>query len=97
MVFTNLRTSFFNISVSSEKNLMSQNPKIHMTFYPLMSGFSLSYSKLFIIILVPASPNPSASKFPDFCNVLIRREVSYCSYSANRILLHKSFYLIRSV
>ena len=67
-----------------------------MTFLPFIKGFNFSYSKFFIMISVPASPNPNANNFPDFINVLINKDVSYLSFSYSYILLHAFIFIITS-
>lgn len=96
MELTNLMTSFFKISVNSEKNLISQKPKIQITFFPFIKGFNFSYSKFFIIISVPASPNPKANSLPDLIRVLINKDVSYFSFSYSYILLQAFIFIITS-
>lgn len=94
--FTNLITSFFKISVNSEKNFISQNPNIHITFLPLIKGFNFSYSKFLIIISVPASPKPNANNLPDFISVLINKDVSYFSFSYSYILRQAFIFIMTS-
>ena len=68
--FTNNMTPSYSSSVASVKFLMSQNPKMQMTFYPGNIGLISSPPDMFFAIIEePASPNPRARSPPILMSV----------------------------
>ena len=71
----------YKTSVTSEKFLMSQKPKMHITFFPGNIGFISTPSLMFFeMISEPASPKPKASSPPILDNVFSKILVSITSF-----------------